>query len=177
VYRIKELRDWNPRRIERYRATRLKNKTERLNKLYSKEKKTLLPLTKRDLFIGGLFLYWGEGTKANEARLAISNTNPAIIKFFIKWVTGPLKIPLKKLKVYLHLYSDMSVKKEIYFWSKTLSIPKNQFAKPYIKINSSKTINHKGGFGHGTCNVIIGDARLKEKILTNLKIIEDKFKN
>ena len=37
--RIKELRDNNPRRIEKYRATRLKKKKERLEKLIIKKRK------------------------------------------------------------------------------------------------------------------------------------------
>lgn len=175
--RIRELRDFNPKRIERYRATRLRQKQERFNKAYQEEKKNLLPLTKRDLFIGGLFLYWGEGTKTSEARLSVSNTNPAVLKFFITWLRKVFNVPLKKIKIYLHLYSNMSIKREMDFWSKTLSIPLNQFQKPYIKISSSKNINHKGVFGHGTCNIIVGDARLREKVLANLKIIEDKFNN
>jgi len=174
--RIRELK-LDPRRIEKYRATRLRQKQERFNKVYQEEKKNLLPFTMRDLFIAGLFLYWGEGTKTSEARLSVSNTNPAVLKFFITWLRKVFNVPLKKIKIYLHLYSNMSTKREMDFWSKTLSIPLNQFQKPYIKISSSKNINHKGVFGHGTCNVIVGDARLREKVLANLKIIEDKFNN
>ncbi len=69
----------------------------------------------------------------------------------------------------------MSIIKEITYWSEILSISKNQFTKPYIKTNSSKSITHKGVFGHGTCNIILNNVRLTEKILTNLKIIENQF--
>jgi DNA-binding transcriptional MerR regulator len=173
--KIRELRDWNPKRIEKCRNTKLKKKLERLKILYLEEEKSLAPLTKRDVFIGGLFLYWGEGTKTSEARTSLSNTNPIMIKFFIQWLRL-LNIPLGKIKIYLHLYNNMSVKKEINYWSKKLDIPKNQFAKPYIKANNSNSITHKGTFGHGTCNVIFNNARFSEKILTNLQIIENRFK-
>lgn len=173
--KIRELRDWNPRKIENCRNTKLKKKLERLNILYLEEKRNLLPLTNRDILIGGLFLYWGEGTKTSEARIALSNTNPTMIKFFIQWLKL-LDIPLEKIKIYLHLYNNMSIKKEINYWSKELNIPKNQFTKPYIKINNSNSITYKGTFGHGTCNIIFNNARFYEKILTNLKIIENQFK-
>lgn len=175
--RIRELRDNNPRRIEKYRATRLKKKKERLGIVYKEERKKLLPFSKRDLFIAGLFLYLGEGTKTTEARLSVSNTNPAVSKIFIKWLNKCFDIHLSKIKIYLHLYSDMSINKEIDFWSKELRIPKKQFQKPYIKQSSKNHINYRSKFNHGTCNVIIGDARLTERILSDLKIIEDEFKN
>lgn len=173
--RIRELRDWNEKRIENCRNTKLKKKNKRLNELYLKEKKLLMPLTKRDFLIGGLFLYWGEGTKTSEARTALSNTNPVMIKFFIQWLKL-LNIPLEKIRIYLHLYNDMSIEEEINYWSKELNISKNQFAKPYIKISNNSSITHKGTFGHGTCNIIFNNARFFEKVLTNLHIIEEQFK-
>lgn len=168
--RIGELRDWNEQRIEKCRKTKEKKKVERLNKLYQKQKAIILPLTNRELYLAGLFLYWGEGTK-NQSRLSISNTDPSVIKFFITWITRSLKFPKKNLKVQLHLYKDMAIEKEINFWSKTLKIPLPQFIRPYIKKTSSERINHKGSFGHGTCNIRAGNARLSEKILVAMKII------
>ena len=70
----------------------------------------------------------------------------------------------------------MDIRKEIDFWSKTLIIPVNQFSKPYIKKTSSSRINHKGGFGHGTCNATVGNARLSEKVLMSIKVITDRYR-
>ena len=172
--RIRELRDNNPRRIERYRATRIRKKQERLEKIYQEEKKRILPLTKRDILIAGLFLYWGEGGKTKESQLCVSNTNPATIKFFIKWL-GILGISRDEIKIRLHLYKDMQEKKEIEFWSKELVIPKTQFRKSYIKSSNMSSITYKIKFNHGTCNAILDDARITEKIFADLKIIEDKL--
>jgi hypothetical protein len=171
--RIREIRDKNPRRIEKYRATRLRQKQERLNKVYLEEKKKILPFNKRDLFIAGLFLYWGEGTKTTITQISVSNTNPAVIKFFIKWLVEFLSVPQEKIKIYLHLYNDMDINKEINFWSKELRISKKQFRKPYIKASSKQFVAYKSKFNHGTCNAIVGDARLMERILAGLKVIED----
>lgn len=40
--RLRELRDWNEQRIEKYRATRLRQKKERIEKIYKEEKKICL---------------------------------------------------------------------------------------------------------------------------------------
>lgn len=172
--RVRELRDLNEQRIERYRQTRSKKKGERLSKLYQEQKRMIFPLSQRDLLIAGLFLYWGEGSKTRMSELRIANTDPIVPKFFVYWATRFLKFDKSKIKVHLHLYSDMDAAKEIKFWSSILGISTRQFIKPYVKKNSSQLIN-RGTFGHGTCTVRIGNARIGEKIQMGLKSIRDHF--
>ncbi len=69
----------------------------------------------------------------------------------------------------------MDIQKEFWFWMEALNIPQEQFNKPYIKKTSSERINHKGGFGHGTCTVRIGGAQLAEKMHMSIKAISDKY--
>jgi hypothetical protein len=175
--RIDALRGKNEQRIERYRETRRKTKEKRLAGFYLEEEKKIFPFTERDFFIAGLFLYWGEGSKTMSKSVSVSNTDPSVVNFFIDWTTNYLKVPKEKIHVCLHLYNDMDIEKEKKYWSKILSISLNQFSKPYIKISSSIRINQKGGFGHGTCNARISDARLSEKILMAIKVISDKYVN
>lgn len=176
-WRIRELRDHNQQRIEQFRKTMMSKKSSRLNTVYEKQSKLILPLTKRDLLVAGLFLYWGEGEKAREAQIGISNTDPAVPRFFIYWLMRCFGVPKEKLRVRLQLYSDMSIIEKTKYWSETLNIPLFQFQKPYVKKNLSSGINYKGGFGHGTCNILVGDVRLYEKILMSLKCIRDFINN
>jgi len=173
--RIRELRDRNEQRIEKYRETMRKKKEERLKQIYKEQKKLIFPLNKHENFLAGLFLYWGEGTKSRYTT-SISNSDPSVIKFFIYWLTKILLIPKEKINIFLQLYNDMNIKKEINFWSETLNIPTNQFSRPYIKKSSSNRINHKGGFGHGTCNATIRNVRLSEKVLMGIKVIADRYR-
>ncbi|MFA5208174.1 MAG: helix-turn-helix domain-containing protein [Candidatus Paceibacterota bacterium] len=173
--RIRELRN-NEQKIERFRETMKRKKEARLNIFYCEEKSKLFPINKRELYLAGLFLYWGEGAKSQTAnKLTISNTDPAMIKFFIYWLEKSLDVSRDKMKVQLQLYSDMIIGEEVDFWSKILKLDKQQFIKPYIKDNLFSKINHKGGFGHGTCNLGIGDARLSERVLMALKSIGDYY--
>jgi DNA-binding transcriptional MerR regulator len=169
--RIRELRDCSEQRIERFRETMKKKREKILNDIYQQQRENLLPLKERELFMIGLGLYWGEGTKHKQDGLSVSNTDPAVIKFFIYWLNKVLGVPKNKMKVILHLYSDMNIKKETYFWSETLKIPLTQFNKPYIKKNSSERINHKGSFGHGTCNLRINDVSLAQRIFMSLRVV------
>jgi hypothetical protein len=173
--RIRELRDWNEARIEKYRDTIRKKREFRLNTFYWEQKKIILPLTKKELYMAGLFLYLGEGAKSKTTELSVTNTNPAIIKFFIYWINKSFGIEKDKLKIQLHLYKDMDINYEIKYWLNSLKLSAIQFYKPYIKKSNKKSINHKGDFGHGTCAVIYGNARLTEKIHMAMKVINDKF--
>ena len=170
--RIKELRDFSPQRIERYRNIMREKKDARLKGVYKKVSSDIGVFSKREIFLLGLFLYWGEGTKAANSSTQLTNTNPAMIKFFIKWLEL-LGVEKKNLKVKLHLYSDMNIKESVAFWSKELKIPVSQFKKPYIKETNLKSITYKNGFGKGTCCVIFGDRNLWEYITMGLKYISE----
>jgi hypothetical protein len=170
--RIRELRADNPVRIERYRNTMRKKKEARLGEVYKKVSKDIGNFSKRDLFLAGLFLYWGEGTKAQNSLVALTNTNPEMIKFFIKWLEL-FNVKRKDLRIKLHLYSDMNIKENLDFWSKEIKIPIEQFYKSYIKKNSIKSISYKNGFGKGTCSVIFGSRDLWEYITIGIKRISE----
>ncbi|HEX8931789.1 MAG TPA: hypothetical protein VF810_01390 [Patescibacteria group bacterium] len=144
----------------------------RLQKVYDEALSTILPLTKKELFLAGLFLYWGEGGKTHKGLVSISNTDPAVLQFTLCWMQYTLDIPKEKVTVRLHLYEDMVVEEEIRFWRQTLSLPEKQFAKPYIKKSKRADLDEKG-YGHGTCNLIVGNTIIKEKILMSIKAIAD----
>ena len=173
--RIKQLRDWNEQRIEKFRRTMKEKRQKRLDLVYKEQKKFLLPIKNRELFLIGLGLYWGEGSKYRMDNISLSNTNPDIIKFYTHWLIDCLGISKEKMRISLHLYKDMDSKKEISYWSNALKIPKSNFCKPYIKKTSSEFINHKGTFGHGTCNLRIGNSRLSERIFMDLQIIANEY--
>jgi len=172
--RLRELRDWNERRIEKYRKTRQKTRERLLESIYKSEKTHILPLLKRDLFVGGLFLYWGEGSKSRMTELRMANTDPGVIKAFIKWLIL-LGIKRSKIKIRLYLYRDMNIREELLFWKNELSISPKQFLRPHIKKGLQRDITYKSGFKHGTCNAIVGDAMLSKQTLMGLQVLRDYF--
>lgn len=170
--RIRELRDHSEIRIEKFRNTMRKKRENRQNQIFLKEKKHLLPLSMRELYLAGIFLYWGEGLKATRSTISLSNTNPKMILFYFIWLKKALKVPKKDIRIRLHLYSDMDKDKETNFWSKLLKVPLSSFLKPYIKETTLTGLTYKG-FGHGTCNVMVNDTSLTEKVLMGIKAISE----
>ncbi len=172
--RIQELRGSNEGRIEKYRTTRRLTREKRLKKVHNKELKSLFPLTKREQYIAGLFLYWGEGGKTQPFEISLGNTNPHLVKFFLFWATKHLRIPQSKVKARLQLYFDMDIEAETKYWSKALSLPIKNFRKPYIKPTTLRGLTFKS-FGHGTCDLRISSRDSSEKVLMGIKALGEKY--
>ena len=169
---MKNVRDWNPRRIEHFRETMRKKREARLQVAYVKAKNDIGKLSRRDLYIAGLYLYWGEGNKSGQAKVGISNTDPSVILAFLDWAKI-MDIPREKLYVRLHLYKDMDMQKEMQYWSQTLRIPTTQFRKPYVKESLLSGLTYKNGYGHGTCNLRFENMPMWEYITMALKYMRE----
>jgi hypothetical protein len=160
--------------IEKTTFTKQKKRQSRIQAAYEEQKKYWVSLSQKELEIAGLFLYWGEGSKRLNGSVFINNTDPNVLKFALYWYVKGLRIPKEKIKVDLHLYSDMNIQEEISFWSRTLKLPVSQFRKPYIKVSTRVGIDQKG-FGHGTCGLNVNNVLLKEKIMMGIKTISDYY--
>jgi len=172
--RIRELRDKNPRRIEKFRNTMRKKKEATLFNAYQHVKKDISKLTKRELFIAGFILYWAEGTKASRYTTALANTDPTMLRFFITWLEL-LGVKREKLRVRLHIYSDMDIKKETKYWSKELGISSRNFRSPYIKKTEIGRLTYKGGFGHGTCNILVHNRDINDYVVMGIQYIREQY--
>lgn len=158
--------------IEKIRLTKQKKREERIKAVYENQKVYWGKLSRRELELAGIFLYWGEGNKRLNGSVSLNNTDPKVMKFTLYWFLNGLLVPQEKIKVDLHLYSDMKIKEEISFWCKELNLPLSQFRKPYIKKSKRIDIDQKG-FGHGTCALVVNDVRLKEKVMMSIAALAD----
>src|SRR3989338_8300785 len=75
--RIRDLRDWNAQRIERFRKTMQRKREGRIRDVNEYVQKRIGALSKREFFVAGLFLYWAEGSKTSQSTTALTNTDPA----------------------------------------------------------------------------------------------------
>ena len=166
--RLRALRDLNPRRIENYRATMKVKRDARIQFQAGRAKKAIAKIIERENFIAGYFLFWGEGAKTRKAEVSLANTDPAMIRFFVKWLVliGAKK---EKIRFSLHLYEDMNIDQELVYWSSVLGYPRSAFYKPYIKKTTLAKITYKNGFGHGTCNARYLSQDLNDYVLMGLQ--------
>ncbi len=79
----------------------------------------------------GAALYWAEGTKKN--MFEMTNSDPYLILFWVKWLKKIFKIAPGTLKARLNIYSQQSEKQIKKFWSELTSIPLTNFGKTFVK--------------------------------------------
>lgn len=170
--RIKELQ-LNPQKIERYRNTQAKKKQARLDAVFQLAARDVGKLTDREMFLCGLFLYWGEGSKTSYTSIEITNTDPSMIKFGLVWFEI-LGIDRQDVTVKLKLYKDSDKNAAMSLWSKKLKIKKRQF-KIYIKKSNQSDITYKTGYGYGTCSIQYGNRDIYERIMQSLEYIKRYF--
>ena len=111
-------------------------------------------LSSRDLFMLGVGLYLGEGSKSQE-EIRVVNSDPIILKLAIKWFKRFSNIKTEHLRVAIHCYPDNNISKIKNFWSRELKIPANQFIKTQIDIRENKSKFKRRKLPYGTAHLYI----------------------
>lgn len=106
----------------------------------------------------GAALYWAEGSKGRMFQM--TNSDPQLILFWVKWLRKIFNIPSKMLKARLNIYPQQNEKKIKQFWSELTKIPLENFGKSYIKPLSK---NYK------TNNLYYGTIRIEVPKSTDLR--------
>lgn len=118
------------------------------------------------LFGLGIGLYWGEGTKANKTTVRLGNSDPILLKTFIRFLIKFFRIKKEDLKFHLHIFTDIDTEKATKFWVDELDIKKEQFYKPTIT-QTGKLGTYRKKSEYGVLTVYYGNIKLK-KVLMNL---------
>jgi len=118
-------------------------------------------LSERDLFMLGIGLYLGEGSKANE-QVRIVNSDPVVIKLAISWFKKCCNLDIKNFKITIHDYPDNDIENNKRFWSERLNIPLDQFSKSILDRRVDKSTMNKRKLPYGTAHLYIrkGDTAL-----------------
>lgn len=118
------------------------------------------------LFGLGIGLYWGEGNKANKNTVKLGNSDPALLREFIRFLTTFFNINKKDLRFHLHTFTDIDLDEANKYWIKELKIRKEQFYKPTITI-TGKLGTYRKKSKYGVLTVYYANTKLRN-ILVNL---------
>lgn len=125
------------RAAERKRAARL----QAIKKGSEQGAKEVGELSRRDLFLCGLGLYWGEGYKNGNDECGFTNSDPGMIRTYISWLKKIYKVRSEDLilRVSVNASHRKRVPLIVRFWSKATGIPRSQFTKTsLIKVSPRK---------------------------------------
>lgn len=131
---------------------RRKAKQDNIKKSHVSAKKEIGEVTKRDLFMLGIGLYIGEGSKSLE-QVRIMNSDPEVIRLGIQWLKIVGNIDAENLVIEIHGYPDIDEAKSKRFWSKVCGVPLDNFAKTQIDNRTNKSSYLKNKLPYGTIQV------------------------
>jgi len=139
-------------------------RVEKVEEQMEAGRKDVRRLSKRDLFIAGLALYWGEGYKKGNEEFGFTNSDFRVLRFMMRWLTeiyaiakGDYIFRISMNQIYENYLPDVTNK-----WSKLLGVPKTQFTMPsIIKVRNKKIYSEIGSY--------LGTLRIKVRRGTNLR--------
>lgn len=107
------------------------DKTNNLSKLGQSE---VGNLSKRDLFIAGISLYWAEGFK-KDSQAGLASMDPGMINLYIRWLRECFGYQLDNLsvRVTVNISHEHRVGEIEKYWSKATGIPLVSFQKPFYQ--------------------------------------------
>ena len=156
------LRSAEMKRAKRISATR----TE-----FERGKRSVGPLSRRDIFILGAALYWGEGYKSGNEECGLTNSNPDIIQAFIVWLREVHNIRSSDLilRVSINHSHKQRVRAVEKYWSNMTKIPLSQFTKTSLIKTKSQKIYANQDDHFGTIRVKVRRATaLRRRILGSI---------
>jgi len=130
--------------------------------------------TKRDLFMVGLGLYWGEGYKKGNQELGFTNSDPQMISFYIRWLKTIYGIGNDELilRVSINTIHTKRVKEVEKYWSKLTSIPISQFTKPSLIRSKSEKMYRDQKHHFGTLRIKVRRGTdLRRRILGSISAL------
>ena len=150
-------------------AAKHQQRLDLTKKISEEALKEMRRLNNEHLWLAGIMLYWAEGTKEKDssigARMAFNNSDPRMIKLFLKWLAEIIKIPARELDFSIYIHKTANVEKALNFWSKIIPCDKGKI-RVYFKRHNPKT-NRKniGDSYNGLLRIVVQkSANLNRKI-------------
>jgi len=131
-------------------------------------------LSDRDIYCVGLGLYWGEGYKRGNREFGFTNSDPAMIQFYIKWLQTVFDIKRTDLilRVSINQQHEKRIQEVEQYWSEITNTPLSQFTKVSLIKTSSKKQYENAATHYGTLRVKVSlGSNYREQVLGAIKRI------
>lgn len=150
--------------IEKRRINRIENTRQKHRRIIDSAKERIPALTRNQLFLVGVALYWGEGGKTAKGMARIANADPAVIKFMMRFFREMCEVSEERFRGHVHTFSHLNAKRAEEYWSEVSGIPVKQFYKTYSK-PSIASKGKKDSLPFGTFQIYVCDTELFLRIM------------
>ena len=123
-------------------AARHRQRIESTKKIHGKAFSQIGRISRRDLWMLGIALYWAEGSKQKMkypgVGIMFANSDPHMIAAFSLWLRSAVRVKKNDIRyeLYVHQSHGYRLKEIQKHWAKELSVPLKEFDTVYFKKNS-----------------------------------------
>lgn len=149
--------------IEKRRLARLKNEQKKRDVVVREAEAEIADITKKDLWMIGVTLYWAEGGKTQRL-VRFTNGDPRTIKIMMKFFDEICSVAPSKFRGHVHIHSHLDHKEAERYWSRVSGIPSQQFFKTYRR-KSVTIADKKDTLPYGVMDIYVLDANLFLKMM------------
>jgi hypothetical protein len=132
-------------------------------------RKQIGKLSKRELMLVGAALYWGEGTKYQRTNgsltLVFTNSDPLMVRVFMRFVREILKIEELRIRAGIHLYDPLKTPASRLYWSKVTGLPIERFYISQQRSRASKGVRNSARLPHGTVCIRVNSRTIFNRVL------------
>lgn len=161
--------------IEKRRATRLFHENARRQLIVDKASSKIYGISKKELFLMGIALYWAEGSKTRRGMAEFSNSDPRLIKIMMMFFKEHCMVSKKKFRGHIHLHPHLNVHVAERYWSKISGISVKQFFKTSQQHNKASK-GKKDTLPYGTFSIYVCSTELFLNIKGWMKGVEKKLR-
>ena len=152
----------SPSAVEKRRQSRLVSEQAKRQKIFDGAYADLDNISKRELWLIGVTMYWAEGGKTQRT-VRVANGDPRVIKLMMKFFTVICGVDKDTIKGHIHIHEHLDTEKAEKYWQKVTGIKPEKFYKTYNKPNKSSK-GTRNSLPYGVCDIYAGDYKLFIKI-------------
>ena len=131
---------------------RIQHRIQNTQHAWDKAKQQVGTLTTRDLFMLGIGLYMGEGSKSVEI-VRFSNADPNMIRTFITWMKNVFHLSNENFSLRIHSYPDINLNKVEQYWLSVTKLPQTALRRTIIDTRTTKVKEKIGKLPYGTAHI------------------------
>lgn len=141
--------------------------------------KIISRVSKRDLLLVAMSLYWCEGSKTDStSSFMLVNSDPKMVLVMKKFLVKVMNVQVDDIVcgIQINIVHKRRIKKVLIFWKKLLELRDSQMRKPYFVNTKLKKVyeNHDQYFG--VCRLFVRKSKkLKYKMLGMIKAFKNEI--
>lgn len=132
-------------------SSRHQKRLDDTERIYSEAFKDIKKISRRELWLMGVMLYWAEGSKQKEHDPSVgvdfSNSDPLMIKLFLRWLLEICEI--NRDRIYFSLYIHENAKARLddvrSYWLRQTGFPPSALQFTYFKKHNPRTLRRNVG--------------------------------